>query len=119
MLFTEESNIWVISKGRSSNFIFENNDNNNITVIKEYDISDFGKYLLNPNPIGIKEKIIGCEVHYKQSAFDQLKEKIRRFLPKRLQGWIKLKENRIDEFRKLSRTRPNQSSWDWLRSSRN
>ena len=35
---------------------------------KNIDISDLGRYLLNPNSIEIKKKLIGGEIHYKQGA---------------------------------------------------
>jgi hypothetical protein len=36
--------------------------------VTEYKISEFTQYLLNPNSISLKEKVIGCKVHYHKSG---------------------------------------------------
>jgi len=58
-------NIWVLSKGRYTDWdlsrIWEGAETKTVT---EYKISDLGRYLLNPNPIEIRKKLIGCEIHY-------------------------------------------------------
>ena len=58
--------IWVISGGRFSDIdlaevIGEKVDG----PYKEYKISAFGRYLLNPHSIEVKKKLIGGEIHYK------------------------------------------------------
>ena len=49
--------------------------------VKEYTISEFGRYLLNPKPIQIQKKLVGCEVHYHQRSSKKTKHKIWQILP--------------------------------------
>jgi hypothetical protein len=51
--------------------------------IKEYRLSDFGRYLLNPHPIEIKKRLIGCELHPKGSALSRAQRRLRRFFKRR------------------------------------
>jgi len=85
--------IWVISKGRYTNFdlsrIWEGVKKK---TAMEYNISMLAMYLLNPNPIQIKKKLVGCEIHYR-TPFYKVKEKIRKILPQKLHGL--LKDNQI------------------------
>ena len=85
--------IWVISKGRYTNFdlsmIWEGAKKK--TVV-EYSISELARYLLNPNPIQINKKLVGCEIHYRK-PFYSIKEKIRKILPQKLHG--PLKDNQL------------------------
>ena len=85
--------IWVISKGRYTNFdlsrIWEGVKKK---TAMEYNISELARYLLNPNPIQIKKKLVGCEIHYR-TPFYKVKEKIRKILPQKLHGL--LKDNQI------------------------
>jgi len=82
-------NIWVLSKGRYTDWdlsrIWEGAETKTVT---EYKISDLGRYLLNPNPIEIRKKLIGCEIHY-PPPFYKFKSKIRKILPSKLHGLIK------------------------------
>jgi hypothetical protein len=56
--------------------------------IKEYKISDFAGYLLNPNPLEVKKRLIGCEIHYRRRRLNKIREKISRIFPAKLQGLI-------------------------------
>ena len=56
--------------------------------IKEYKISDFAGYLLNPNPLEVKKRLIGCEIHYCRRRLNIIREKISRIFPSKLQGLI-------------------------------
>ncbi|MBU0987390.1 MAG: hypothetical protein KKH68_09075 [Proteobacteria bacterium] len=80
--------IWVISRGKYTDFdlsrIYDGVQSKTVT---EYDLSDLGRYLLDPNPIQVKKKLIGCEIYYSR-PFYHLKETIRRVLPQKLQGLI-------------------------------
>ncbi len=82
-------NIWVISKGKLTNMdlsrICEGGKTETVTA---YSLSELGRYLLDPNPIHVKKKLIGCEVHY-YPPFYEIKRKIRKILPKKLHGLIK------------------------------
>ncbi|MDY6842771.1 MAG: hypothetical protein SVW57_01580, partial [Thermodesulfobacteriota bacterium] len=82
--------MWIISDGRSINLNFYGiNEETWANFGVEYRISDIARYLLNPNPIEIEKKLIGCEVHYHQPSSNKIKEKIRRIIPKRTHSIIK------------------------------
>jgi hypothetical protein len=82
--------IWVISRGK---YI----DSDSVGIDKgirtgaerEYRISDLAKYLLDPNPIEIEKKLVGCEAHYHQSLANRLRERMGQMLPQKLQGRLK------------------------------
>ncbi len=71
--------IWVISKGKLTDMdlsrICEGGKTETVTA---YSLSELGRYLLDPNPIKVEKKLIGCEVHY-YPTFYKIKRKI---LPK-------------------------------------
>ena len=46
-------------------------------IVKEYRISEIGRYLLNPGPIEIRKRLIGCEAH----SVTTLRERVMRRLP--------------------------------------
>ena len=77
--------IWVISKGKLTDMdlsgICEGCKTETVT---EYSLSELGRYLLDPNPIQVEKKLIGCEVYY-YPPFYKIKRKI---LPKKLHGLI-------------------------------
>lgn len=76
------SKIWVISEGRISDFdLGRVVDNNMDGPPKEYQISEFGRYLLNPRSIEVKKKMVGGEIHYKQGAFRKIGRALRKILP--------------------------------------
>ncbi|MBW1727500.1 MAG: hypothetical protein JRF31_02365 [Deltaproteobacteria bacterium] len=85
--------IWIISKGRYTNFdlsrIWEGVKKQTAMV---YNISELARYLLNPNPLQIKKKLVGCEIHYRTPLYN-VKENIRKLLPQKLRGL--LKDNQI------------------------
>ncbi len=56
-------------------------------TVMEYRISDLARYLLNPRPIQVAKKLVGCEAHYHQPTY-KLKTKISRIFPSGLQGWL-------------------------------
>ena len=81
--------IWVISKGRYTDFDLSRIlDGVKKKRVMEYKISGLARYLLNPNPIQINKKLVGCEIHYR-TPFYKIKKKIRRILPQRLHGCLK------------------------------
>ena len=81
--------IWVISKGNLTDMdlsrICEGGKTETVTA---YSLSELGRYLLDPNPIQVEKKLIGCEVHY-YPPFYKIKSKIRKILPKKLHGMLK------------------------------
>ena len=81
--------IWVISKARYTDLDLSGIwDGVKKKRVMEYKISELAKYLLNPNPIQINKKLVGCEIHYRTS-FYKIKEKIRRILPQKLHKRLK------------------------------
>ena len=81
--------IWVISKGKLADMdlsrICEGGKTETVTA---YSLSELGRYLLDPNPIQVEKKLVGCEVHY-YPPFYKIKRKIRKILPKKLHGMLK------------------------------
>ncbi len=65
----QTNRLWVISEGNIINLdpssICEEPVSGPVT---EYRISDLGRYLLDPNPITLEEKVIGCKVKYKRKS---------------------------------------------------
>jgi hypothetical protein len=86
-----EDDIWIISKGTYSDMnLSEICDAAHTKTVIEYKLSDLSKYLLNPHPVQVKKKLIGCEIHY-HSPYGKFKEKIIKILPKILHGLFKNK----------------------------
>jgi hypothetical protein len=50
-------------------------------LVREYSLSALGRYLLNPNSIEVKKKLIGGEIHYRQSRLNKIRRFIYRMLP--------------------------------------
>jgi len=79
--------IWVISKGKYIDLDLSRFcEGGRTTTVTEYKLSELGRYLLNPNPIQVEKKLVGCEVHFRPPF---LREKIRNLLPPKLRGLIK------------------------------
>ena len=82
------SDIWIISGGRDSQIdlsaIEAAKNNEQLIAVKEYQISDVAHYLLNPKPIEVVKRLIGCEIHYRQGLATRFIEKIKRLFPRRL-----------------------------------
>lgn len=82
LLSCDNSKVWIISKGR-----LVDGDIGAIAVrelagpVKEYRVSDLGRYLLNPNAIEVKKKLIGCEIHYKRGVFRKIGMKLKKCVP--------------------------------------
>jgi hypothetical protein len=78
--------VWIISGGRHSQMdlsaIEDAKMNGQLKAVKEYRISDIAYYLLNPNPIEVNKRLIGCEIHYQQRMATKIFEKIKRLLPR-------------------------------------
>ena len=76
------NNIWIISEGRISDLDLDRVvEDDAVGPCKEYEISDIGRYLLNPNTIEIKKKLIGCEIHYKLGPLKKLRKALSEILP--------------------------------------
>lgn len=84
------ADLWVISQGQNTIRDFSAGDKKIYReVAREYRISDLAVYMLNPNPVEVKKKLIGCEIYHQQPFREKVKEKIRQKLPKKLRGLLK------------------------------
>lgn len=80
--------MWIISKGRYKELDLSRiREGAKSQTVMEYRISDLARYLLNPRPIQVDKKLVGCEVHYHQPTH-KLKTIISPIFPARLQGWL-------------------------------
>ena len=76
------NNLWIISEGRFPDIDLDRIvEGDGIGPCKEYKISAIGRYLLNPDSIEIKKKLIGGEIHYKQGPLKKLRKAFHRILP--------------------------------------
>jgi hypothetical protein len=57
--------------------------------VKEYRISDLAKYLLDPNPIEVMNRLVGYKISYRQPPSKGLGSRIRNLIPRRLRHWLK------------------------------
>ena len=82
------TDLWIISGGRDSQIdlsaIEGAQKNEQVKALKEYRISDIAYYLLNPKPIEVDKRLIGCEIHFQQRLTTKIIEKIKRLIPRRL-----------------------------------
>lgn len=85
----DKGDIWIISNCRNPA-----TDLSGVEIVpddgtlKAYEISDIAYYLLNPNPIEIKKRLIGCEIHYRQRRWVALKNAFSKLFPQRLRRVI-------------------------------
>ena len=82
-------NFWIISEGRNIDGElcgFEEVPDEG--TLKEYEISDIARYLLNPGSIEIKKRLIGCEIHYRKPGLTRIKEGFSRIFPQKIRRWI-------------------------------
>jgi len=90
-------NLWVIRKGKYVNLDLKRIcEGVQKRPVREYYISDVARYMLNPNPIEIEKKLIGCKIQYHQPGSYKIKEKITQVLPKKLHGLLKGKKTSPD-----------------------
>jgi hypothetical protein len=87
------ADIWIISGGGESQIDLGQlgvaKEDEPLKAVKEYRISDIAYYLLNPNPIEVDKRLIGCEIHFQQRLAARIIEKIKRLLPRRLRHlWV-------------------------------
>ena len=76
------SKVWIISEGRCSEIALNRMVESDVSgPFKEYQISDIGRYLLNPKSIEIKKKLVGGEIHYKQGLIKKIHKAFHKFLP--------------------------------------
>ncbi|MEE4602815.1 MAG: hypothetical protein V2J65_16160 [Desulfobacteraceae bacterium] len=75
--------IWIITDGRSLEIDLKGVVDGSISgPYKQYMISEIGRYLLNPQSIEVKKKLIGGEIHCKQGVLKNIAKPFRKLLPK-------------------------------------
>ncbi|MBI5409492.1 MAG: hypothetical protein HZA14_09015 [Nitrospirae bacterium] len=66
--------IWIISEGRPVNLDLSNICKEPVSnQATEYRISELAVYLLNPNPVNVEEKVVGCRIKYRKSASGKMR----------------------------------------------
>lgn len=79
---TEEkksNDIWIISCGTTINLDPSSISDEPVSgPVTEYKISEIGRYLLDPNPISLEEKVVGCKVEYRRKSGGRLRRLIHR-----------------------------------------
>jgi hypothetical protein len=74
--------IWIVSECRFSDIDLRQVVDEKVDgPVKEYRLSEIGRYLLNPNSIEVKKKLIGGEIHYKHGSIKKIRKSIYKFLP--------------------------------------
>jgi hypothetical protein len=74
--------IWIISDGMPVNLDLSNICKESISgPVTEYAISELARYLLNPNPITLEEKVVGCKVQYRRPSSGFIKRAVRKIMP--------------------------------------
>jgi hypothetical protein len=92
-------NFWLISRGRYTEFDLKTIGQTPASgPIKEYQISELGYYLLNPNPFEIKKRLVGCEVHYLQHRTQKTKAKVWQILPSNINAFKKQAPHKKEVF---------------------
>ena len=70
---TDIESVWVIKGGRMIDIDISALDPEADTRrAKEYQLSELGRYLVNPNPIEVKKRLVGGEIHYRKGLFHKL-----------------------------------------------
>ena len=60
--------VWIISEGRFVSLDLSNICEQPVSKpVTEYSISEFARYLLNPNQVTVQENVIGCRIKYCKS----------------------------------------------------
>ena len=97
---------WTISRGKYAKpDLSRIADGLRATRVKEYRISDFGRYLLSPQPIEIPKRLVGCEVYYRQRKSRKTRVKIWQILPKKLNPRRRENEAQSEVFMPMSDSR--------------
>lgn len=89
---------WIISEGKTARIDpTEFDPEAEAGIVKEYRISEIGRYLLHPGPIEIRKRLIGCEVHPVRNRLNRLwlrwprRQPDRRMKPELILSGLKLK----------------------------
>lgn len=85
----DSGDIWIISECRdATNDLSAIENAPDEGLLREYLISDIAYYLLNPNPIEIKKRLIGCEIHYRHRRLSKIKDALSKLFPKHIRRAI-------------------------------
>lgn len=91
---------WIITAGQYTHWDSAGPGIKDIqdTPVKEFQISDFARYLISPDPIEFEKRLVGCEVHYHQHISNRKRQKIWQILPRQLNRFKKKEPNRTELF---------------------
>jgi hypothetical protein len=68
---------WVITEGKLTRLDpTEFDPEAEKGLVKEYRISDIGRYLLNPGPIEIRKRLVGCEAHSAPTGWSRALQRV-------------------------------------------
>lgn len=82
---TPSAELRIISPGRHANYAIDMPGTGEVnTAAREYRISALGRYLVAPQSIIVKRRLVGCEIHWKASSGS-------RFIPQRLRSRMEKK----------------------------
>jgi hypothetical protein len=85
----DSGDIWIISECRNAATDLSGiEDTPDEGTLKAFAISDIAYYLLNPNPIEIKKRLIGCEIHYRNRRLAKIKNALSKIFPRRIRQAI-------------------------------
>ncbi len=82
--------IWIISRGQRAELDMIGIAGGNISgPVKEYRISEIARYMLDPKPIQVDKKLVGCKVEYREKGLNKGRKKFANILPEKLRSVFK------------------------------
>ncbi len=82
--------IWIISKGRYTELDMTRIAGGNVSgPVKEYLISYIARYMLDPKPIQVDKKLVGCKIEYHQKGLGKGRKIFAKILPKKIREVFK------------------------------
>jgi hypothetical protein len=93
------ADMWIISDGRYADLdlkgILDSIDTATAVRPIEYEISDLAKYLLSPNPVEVKKRLVGYEIHYDAPSSGKVRNRLQGMLRRILGNKEALRETFI------------------------
>ncbi|MGM0453089.1 MAG: hypothetical protein ACQERN_07980 [Thermodesulfobacteriota bacterium] len=87
-----QNRVWIISEGRCVDADVSRIAGGKATgPVREYVVSDLGRYLLSPEPIEVEKRLIGCQIHYRPTPSEKWRRQCRQWLPGRFKRLIAVK----------------------------
>lgn len=81
---TVQAAAWIIAEGRFiKRQLTAPDSESGRGPIREYRISDLGRYLLSPHPVEIEKRLVGCEIVFPPGWRRSAAYRLRRLLPRR------------------------------------